>query len=250
MIRMGDRGGGEGHDVSLQGFQNFIFQGARACHRPFPSLDSGSRCYIMRSSQHRDVAYHCSWKQRNSITGWQLNSLCRGCVLVAVDDASPRALSTSPPRPFISAVCLSVCQWCPEAMEDQQSPSNECTAAALGTMTNCGASALRDSSRENNGDESSLTKLLYTIVGKHRMRGARQIRSVTCNLGDESKNGGWSAYESEFYVCVLDQMFRKSRHLVMCKKLVNTVKQRWQGWSKAGYSCSSANKDQNHWNNM
>lgn len=64
-------------------------------------------------------------------------------------------------------------------MEDQQSPSNECTAAALGTMTNCGASALRDSCRENNGDESSLTKLLYTIVGKHRMRGARQIRSVT-----------------------------------------------------------------------
>lgn len=31
------------------------------------------RC-IMRNS-YRDVAYHCSGKQRNPITGWQLNSL-------------------------------------------------------------------------------------------------------------------------------------------------------------------------------
>ena len=66
-------------------------------------------------------------------------------------------------------------------MEDQQSPLNECTAAALSTMTNCGASALRDFCRENNGDESSLAKLFDTIAGKHRMYGGmvREIRSVT-----------------------------------------------------------------------
>lgn len=50
-----------------------------------------SRRYIMRNS-YRDVAYHCSGKQRNPITGWQLNSLCRGRVLVAVDEANPCAL--------------------------------------------------------------------------------------------------------------------------------------------------------------
>lgn len=68
---------------NLRGFLNFIFRGVRAHPEPPPFLCSravhnprgpASRRYIMRNS-YRDVAYHCSGKQRNPITGWQLNSL-------------------------------------------------------------------------------------------------------------------------------------------------------------------------------
>lgn len=74
------------HPPSIWGFLNFIFRGVRAHPEPTPfyaiapyttPADQASRRYIMRNS-YRDVAYHCSEKQRNPITGWQLNSLCRG----------------------------------------------------------------------------------------------------------------------------------------------------------------------------
>lgn len=73
------------HPPSIWGFLNFIFRGVRAHLEPTPSYtfapyttpaDQASQRYIMRNS-YRDVAYHCSGKQRNPITGWQLNSLCR-----------------------------------------------------------------------------------------------------------------------------------------------------------------------------
>ena len=71
---------------------------------------TGAGRYIMRSS-YRDVAYHCSGKQRNSITGWQLNSLSRPRF-----SCGRRSESFVPPT--LSSPPLSACQRrCPEGME-------------------------------------------------------------------------------------------------------------------------------------
>jgi len=69
------------HPPSIWRFLNFIFYGARSPRtclhfRVIYNPREPSWRYIMRNS-YRDVAYHCSGKQRNPITGWQLNSLCR-----------------------------------------------------------------------------------------------------------------------------------------------------------------------------